>query len=94
MPPRPCLTHATPPLSVAQGIAYGLFGGGIVGYTLYDTTHWALHRPGAWTPAMLDRKLRSSHFLHHYEDESRAFGISSRLYDLVFGTMARKQHAM
>ena len=26
-----------------QGLASALLGGGIVGYVLYDTTHWALH---------------------------------------------------
>lgn len=44
---------------------------------------------------MLDRQLKSAHFYHHYEDEQTGFGISSRLYDLVFGTLPRsKQHAM
>ena len=31
---------------------------------------------------------------HHYEDETLAFGISSRLYDFIFRTLPRKQHAM
>lgn len=71
-----------------QGIAYGLLAGGIVGYVLYDTTHWALHS-GAFTPAMLDRKLKSAHMRHHYQDATSNFGISSRLYDSLFGTLAK-----
>jgi hypothetical protein len=80
--------------TVPQGVAWGLFGGGLVGYVLYDTTHYGLHR-GMWTPAMLDGQLKSAHLYHHYEDEMSGFGISSRLYDLVFRTLPkRKQHAM
>lgn len=53
----------------------------------------ALHS-GAFTPAMLDTQLKSAHMHHHYVDEATGFGISSRLYDLVFGTLPSKQHTL
>lgn len=37
---HPLCCAAAPP---RQGLASALLGGGIVGYVLYDTTHWALH---------------------------------------------------
>lgn len=34
--------------------------------------------------------LKTSHMDHHYVDETVGYGISSTLYDLVFGTMNLK----
>jgi sterol desaturase/sphingolipid hydroxylase (fatty acid hydroxylase superfamily) len=70
--------------------------GGIVGYVMYDTTHYALHQvhTGFWA-AVVGQKLKSSHMWHHYEDDQAGFGISSRLYDFILGTLPkRKQHAL
>lgn len=53
----------TPPLAL-QSWASPLLGGGVAGYVLYDTTHWALHSGRAdW---MFTRTLKSSHMEHHY----------------------------
>jgi hypothetical protein len=40
---------ATPSRPPPQGYASALLGGGILGYVVYDTTHWALHS-NAWDP--------------------------------------------
>ena len=56
--PRP------PPLPAPQSWASPLLGGGVAGYVLYDTTHWALHSGRAdW---LFTRTLKSSHMEHHY----------------------------
>ncbi|KAI3426116.1 hypothetical protein D9Q98_008495 [Chlorella vulgaris] len=78
------LLHQLLPLSWASS----LLGGGVVGYVLYDTTHWALHSGRAdW---LVGPVLKTSHMDHHYVDETVGYGISSTLYDLVFGTMNLK----
>ena len=63
---------------------------------MYDTTHYALHRVHKGVlAAVVGHALKTSHMWHHYENEQEGFGISSRLYDLVFSTLPkRKQHAM
>lgn len=66
--------------------AVALMGGGILGYTAYDTTHWALHS-NAWDP-FVTPKLRTSHMDHHYVNDTVGYGISSTLYDLLFGTLS------
>ncbi|EFN56100.1 hypothetical protein CHLNCDRAFT_144683 [Chlorella variabilis] len=67
--------------------ACSLLGGGVAGYVLYDTTHWALHSGRAdW---LVGHVLKSSHMDHHYVDETVGYGISSTLYDHVFSTMGR-----
>jgi dihydroceramide fatty acyl 2-hydroxylase len=78
--------NASTPL-LPQGLASALLGGGIVGYVLYDTTHWALHSGRAdW---MFSHTLKVSHMDHHYVDETVGYGISSTLYDVLFGTFSQ-----
>ena len=61
------------------------YAGFILGYVLYDEIHYATHhapmkgRIGLW--------LKHHHILHHYREPARGFGVSSPLWDYVFGTM-------
>lgn len=59
--------------------------GFVGGYLAYDMTHYATHhlRPKTrW-----GHLLRRHHFLHHFKDECQRFGVSSPMWDWVFGTM-------
>lgn len=89
MPPVPSLILA----SVIFGIQYLIlwqytymfFPGFLLGYLLYGTTHYAIH---AWNPPFKWMKsLWRNHHLHHYKNEERGFGVSSTIWDRVFGTM-------
>jgi sterol desaturase/sphingolipid hydroxylase (fatty acid hydroxylase superfamily) len=82
------------PLGLIVGLAsYGILGptlwifffaGAATGYIAYDWIHYYTHhfRPkrgiGKW--------LRSYHMLHHFDERGSRFGVSSPLWDLVFGT--------
>jgi sterol desaturase/sphingolipid hydroxylase (fatty acid hydroxylase superfamily) len=60
------------------------FPGFILGYLLYASMHYAIH---AWHPPFKWLKpIWRNHHLHHYKDEDRGFGVSSHLWDKVFGT--------
>ncbi|MEO5909148.1 MAG: YqhR family membrane protein [Ginsengibacter sp.] len=64
--------------------AFSFFPGFIFGYLLYGTIHYAIH---AWNPPVKWMKpIWRNHHLHHYNDEHRGFGVSSHLWDIVFGT--------
>jgi dihydroceramide fatty acyl 2-hydroxylase len=89
MPPVPAL--------IAHAACFGLFRvvlGGLwiepffafflVGYLVYDYLHLALHR--AILPTRWGRHLRRQHMLHHYATPEARWGVSSPLWDLVFGT--------
>jgi hypothetical protein len=66
--PHPECRSPTPhPTTNLQGYAAALLGGGILGYVVYDTTHWALHS-GAWDP-FVTAALRTQHHAHHYVDD-------------------------
>lgn len=61
------------------------FPGFLFGYLLYGSMHYAIH---AWNPPFKWMKpLWRNHHLHHYKDEAKGFGVSSTLWDHVFGTM-------
>jgi sterol desaturase/sphingolipid hydroxylase (fatty acid hydroxylase superfamily) len=70
-----------------MGHAYAapFFAGFIFGYICYDEIHYATHhaplkgKVGLW--------LKHHHVLHHYRDPEKGFGVSSPLWDYVFGTM-------
>src|SRR6266498_1980388 len=61
------------------------FPGFILGYLLYGSMHYAIH---AWNPPFKwMRPLWRNHHLHHYKNEHMGFGVSSTIWDHVFGTM-------
>jgi sterol desaturase/sphingolipid hydroxylase (fatty acid hydroxylase superfamily) len=61
------------------------FPGFMFGYLLYGTMHYAIH---AWNPPFKWMKpLWRNHHLHHYKHDELGFGVSSTLWDHVFGTM-------
>ncbi|MFM8568893.1 MAG: sterol desaturase family protein [Candidatus Kapaibacterium sp.] len=65
-------------------VAYGLFAGFIFGYVVYDSIHYATHH--FTMRAGLGKILKEYHLRHHYTDEHTAYGVSSPLWDVVFGT--------
>jgi dihydroceramide fatty acyl 2-hydroxylase len=71
--------------------APGLGAGFFVGYLVYDMMHYYLHhfRPRGW----LGRMLRERHMRHHFQDDTRGFGISAPYWDEVFGTSTRARRS-
>jgi dihydroceramide fatty acyl 2-hydroxylase len=57
----------------------------ILGYLLYELVHLSAHHGAARAPIL--RWLRSHHLRHHFDDAGANFGISSPLWDVVFGTL-------
>jgi sterol desaturase/sphingolipid hydroxylase (fatty acid hydroxylase superfamily) len=57
------------------------------GYVVYDLTHYALHHLGGARrlPRWLVR-LRAHHMRHHHLDGAKGYGVTSPLWDHVFGT--------
>jgi len=61
---------------------YVFFPAFITGYLVYDMTHYAIHhfnfKSGLW------KKIKQHHMLHHYQDPTRGYGVSSDLWDKIF----------
>ena len=76
-------------LYLAFGASYapGLGAGFFAGYLVYDMLHYYLHH---FTPrGRLGRMLRERHMRHHFQDDTRGFGISAPYWDEVFRTSPR-----
>lgn len=89
MPPLPSLLIATTLFFLMrismESYVFMFFPGFVLGYLLYGSMHYAIH---AWNPPFKWMKpLWRNHHLHHYKNEHQGFGVSSTLWDLVFGTM-------
>lgn len=61
---------------------YAFFGGFLLGYLIYDMTHYAIHHFNWKNPWFA--KVKKHHMLHHYHDPSKGFGVSSSLWDFIF----------
>ncbi len=89
MPPIPSLILAVIVFSIMylfmRENVYVFFPGFVFGYLLYGSMHYAIH---AWNPPFKWMKpLWRNHHLHHYKDEGRGFGVSTTIWDRLFGTM-------
>jgi len=70
---------------VAGGSAAAAFTGGFVGmYVAYEVLHRRIHTHPPRGP--YGRWRRCNHFAHHTADPRRAHGVTSPLWDHVFGT--------
>ena len=78
-------------LHLIVGVALGashwvapMFAGLLAGYLVYDLTHYATHHlpmNGRYL-----KFLKKYHMLHHFKTPDQRFGVSSPLWDRVFGT--------
>jgi sterol desaturase/sphingolipid hydroxylase (fatty acid hydroxylase superfamily) len=79
------LMFFTAKLFNSEAYIFAFFPGFLIGYLIYGSMHYAIH---AWNPPFKWMKpLWRNHHLHHYKNVELGFGVSSTLWDHVFGTM-------
>ena len=71
-------------LALGVTAARPFFAGFVVGYLGYDMTHYWTHVAKPTT--RWGKYLRRHHMLHHFSEPDRKFGVSTPLWDFVFGT--------
>jgi 4-hydroxysphinganine ceramide fatty acyl 2-hydroxylase len=58
------------------------------GYVCYDTIHYATHhfamKGSMW------QWVKQYHLRHHYKNDQAGYGVSSPLWDYIFGTVGKK----
>jgi len=63
------------------------FTGFVIGYLLYDMTHYAVHhfrlKGKVWSA------IKNHHMRHHYQEPERGYGVSSPLWDYLMDTKFR-----
>lgn len=66
------------------GHAQATFFGFMLGYLAYDMGHYAIHHFHFKNP--LFKFVRKHHYVHHFSDPENGYGVSSPLWDYVFGS--------
>ncbi|GAB1293669.1 Fatty acid 2-hydroxylase [Apodemus speciosus] len=73
-------------LILPEAVAGILFAGGLLGYVLYDMTHYYLHFGSPHKGSYL-YNMKAHHVKHHFEYQKSGFGISTKLWDYFFHTL-------
>lgn len=76
-------------LTQSWGLALILLSGILWGYVLYEWSHYGTHEY-RWRKGFLSH-LKLNHLYHHFKNSEEAFGVSSTVWDGVFGTPMKNQ---
>ncbi|XP_042062989.1 dihydroceramide fatty acyl 2-hydroxylase FAH1-like [Salvia splendens] len=71
-------------LFIAEPYLSALIGGELLGYIIYDCTHYHLHHAKSFTPLLLKKRY---HMSHHFRIHEKGFGVTTTFWDWVFGTL-------
>jgi len=93
MPPLLSVTVSTILLLIFKVLmgdfVFAFLPGFLVGYALYLAIHYMVH---AYPPPKnIFKALWVNHSVHHYKEGDGVFGVSSPLWDYVYGTMEVKK---
>jgi dihydroceramide fatty acyl 2-hydroxylase len=77
-----CLLYS---LFLKKTAVIAIFLGTLIGLTLYDIAHYYFHfGPEINIPVLMS--LRRNHLKHHFRDSNKGFGVSTTIWDKLFGT--------
>jgi sterol desaturase/sphingolipid hydroxylase (fatty acid hydroxylase superfamily) len=68
-------------LFLSKTLLFAFFPGFLLGYLIYDMMHYAMHHHNFKNPLL--KKIKQHHMLHHYQDSSKGYGVSSSLWDII-----------
>lgn len=71
-------------LFLTQQHLFAFFPGFLLGYLIYDMLHYAMHHYNFKSGIM--KKIKQHHMLHHYQNPEKGFGVSSAIWDKIFGS--------
>lgn len=81
-------------LAVGWGPAGAFLLGLLIGFGRYEYAHWRIHFRVPRTPK--EQLLHDHHLAHHFRDPKSYCGVTTRMWDRVFGTLPdtwREDHA-
>jgi sterol desaturase/sphingolipid hydroxylase (fatty acid hydroxylase superfamily) len=91
MPPVLSITVATVLLFVFRLVlgdfVFSFLPGFLVGYAGYLSVHYMVH--AFQPPKNIFKALWINHGLHHYKNGEMVYGVSSPLWDYIYGTMVK-----
>ncbi|KAI7829864.1 hypothetical protein BC939DRAFT_440862 [Gamsiella multidivaricata] len=89
MPPALAVALAIPINKLAHTLlvtpkAYAVMSGLLLGYVLYDMTHYYLHHARVFKIHF--KEMKTYHLAHHYKNYVGGYGITSKIWDKIFNT--------
>jgi sterol desaturase/sphingolipid hydroxylase (fatty acid hydroxylase superfamily) len=63
----------------------------VVGYLCYEVVHIWIHSPRSGGVVLT--ALRRHHYYHHFADDTKCYGVTSPLWDRVFGSIPEARSA-
>jgi sterol desaturase/sphingolipid hydroxylase (fatty acid hydroxylase superfamily) len=92
MPPVLSITISTILLFLLRliigDLAFSFLPGFLAGYAFYLSIHYMVHT--FQPPTNFFKILWINHSMHHYKDGAEIFGVSSPLWDYIYGTIGKK----
>jgi sterol desaturase/sphingolipid hydroxylase (fatty acid hydroxylase superfamily) len=83
--PIALLIFAIAALAMGVSLASGFVSGALLGFANYERTHWRIHFRLPRNPR--EQRLRNHHLAHHECDVRAYHGVTTRIWDRVFGTL-------
>ena len=59
----------------------------VAGYLAYEAVHLTIHGPRAGCALLV--ALRRRHYYHHFADDTACYGVTSPLWDRIFGSLPK-----
>lgn len=96
MPPAPAVIlcvifYTLYTLVFGAALVKPFVSGWLVGYLCYDYIHFAVHHFKPRTK--LGKMLKQNHMNHHFLEHEALWGVSSPIWDYVFGTLGNNPRA-
>jgi sterol desaturase/sphingolipid hydroxylase (fatty acid hydroxylase superfamily) len=81
------------PMAMVIGAAYACFwfAGFMTGYLAFSSVHYMVHHVSSGGFAVI-RKSKRAHAIHHHGSNSHNFGVTTLIWDRVFGTYRDKMN--
>lgn len=90
--PLALLFYAVFMVLLGDMLIWSFFPGFLLGYLWYDMLHYATHHFAMKNQVAL--WVKQHHMRHHYQTDDFNYGVSSPLWDFVFGTYQPKQQSV
>ncbi|MBA3900214.1 MAG: sterol desaturase family protein, partial [Bacteroidetes bacterium] len=73
---------------IIGGYVFAFLPGLVTGYLFYVFLHYLIH---TIKPPKFLEHVWTHHFMHHHRHSEKCFGVSTKIWDRVFGTMPPKK---
>eukprot|EP00922_Rhytidocystis_sp_ex-Travisia-forbesii_P015575 GHVS01023217.1.p1 GENE.GHVS01023217.1~~GHVS01023217.1.p1 ORF type:complete len:287 (+),score=10.84 GHVS01023217.1:79-861(+) len=75
----------------SRGLLLAGWSGAVCGYVMYDMIHYSTHHETCLKTFRHVKEMKRYHMKHHFKQPRLGFGVSSKIWDYIFGTVLEVQ---